>query len=571
MDNVQIAHSLEVTGHLLDILGENPFKIRAYHAAARTIEGLEFPVQSLAREGRLREIPGIGEGLAKHIEELVKTGQCSYFEQIRQQVPSGLLQLLRIPTLGAKKIRALWHELKIDGIESLKVACSEGKVSKLKGFGEKTQAKIIEGIAVAASHIGMYRLDEAIPVARRVLAYVASSPAVLRSSLAGSIRRWRETVHDIDILASSEHPEQAIDHFIHVDGVESVLGRGPTKASLRLVGGMQVDLRVVNDDEFAPALVYFTGSKDHNVLLRSRALKMGMTVNEYGIYRDDKRINVATEEEFYKTLKLQYVPPELREARGEIEAAEVGALPRLVTLSDLQGVFHVHSRWSDGRSEIAEMAEKARKLGLTYMGLSDHSKAAGYAGGLSEERLRRQMEEVRELNRRWSDFRILHGLECDILPDGSLDLNPTILGELDFVIGSIHSRFDMAEGEMTDRICKALHNKDLDILGHPTGRLLLHRAGYRVNLERVMEEALRARKVIECNANPNRLDLDWVHLKRAREMGIAVSINPDAHSLQGLEDIEYGIATARRGWLEAKHVLNTRSAEEALRVLHHGA
>ncbi len=567
VDNIQIATTLETVGDLLDVLGENAFKVRAYRNAARTIEGLERAAASLAREGKLKELPGVGEGLAAKIDELVSTGKMAYLDELTQKVPIGVLSLLKVQGCGPKKARQLWQELGVADIDALKKACEEGRVSQLKGFGDKMQAKILAGIAFAVAHSGRFRLDQVMPHARRLLDLVASCPGVLRTSLAGSIRRWRETVRDVDILASATDAAPVIEAFAKSGG--SILGQGPTKCSIQLAHGPQVDLRVVKDDEFAAALAYFTGSKEHNVILRTRAQKMGLSINEYGVLKGDTRLKIKSEEELYTLLGLAYVPPEMREARGEVEAAESSTLPVLLERKDIQGVFHTHSTWSDGTAEIGVMAEKARTMGLKYMGLSDHSKAAAYAGGLNEERLSKQMKEVDAMNASWSDFRILKGLECDILPDGNLDLTPEILSQLDFVIGSIHSRFDMTEQEMTDRVCKALNNNHLDIFGHPTGRLLLHRDGYKIDLERVLLEAKKARKCIELNANPNRLDLDWIHLKRAKDLGVTVSIGPDAHSPQGLEDLDYGVATARRGWLTAKDVLNTRSAEETLAHFHY--
>ncbi len=567
MDNTQVAAALEAVGNLLDLVGENSFKVRAYQTAARTIEGLDRNVALLIREGKLQEVQGVGEGLARKIEELVATGRMIYLEDLKKKVPIGLLDVMRIPFCGPKKTRVLWQELGIVDLEGLKRACAEGKVAALKGFGDKSQAKLVDGMNFVASHAGRFRLDQVIPVARILLDYVAHHHDVARASYAGSMRRWKDTVGDADILASSSDPEHVIDHFSKANGVRTVLGMGPTKCSVQLDSGLQVDLRVVKDDEYAAALLYFTGSKEHNVLLRARAQKMGLSINEYGVLKGDDRIKVASEEEIYKLLGLSYVPPEMREARGEIEAAEQGQLPQLVERKDLVGVFHVHSTWTDGTAAIADMAEKTRSQGFKYMGLSDHSKAAAYAGGMNEERLSQQLKEVDSLNSRWTDFRILKGLECDILPDGNLDMTPESLAQLDFVIGSVHSRFDMSEQEMTDRVCKSLNNKYLHVLGHPTGRLLLHRDGYKIDLERVLQEARRCGKSIELNANPNRLDLDSVHVKRARDLGIPISVGPDAHSTQGLEDIEYGVATARRGWLTAKDVLNTRTADDALAVL----
>ncbi|MBI2930223.1 MAG: hypothetical protein HYY16_01110 [Planctomycetes bacterium] len=369
MDNAQIAATLELFGNLLDLLGENAFKVRAYHAAARTLEGLERAVASLVREGKLKDVPGVGEGLAQKIEELLATGKIKQLEELKQKVPAGVLDLLRIPGCGPKRVRTLWEKLAIVDLALLKKACVEGKVAELPGFGERTQTKILQGIEFVASSSGRFRLDQVMPVARHVLEYVRGSKEVVRSHLAGSMRRWKEIVRNVDIVASTRNPEHVIDRFSRYEQVQSILGKGPTKCSVQLISGIQIDLRVVKAEAYFPALVYFTGSKDHNVLLRTRAQKMGLLVNEYGIFKGDKRLKVASEAELYQRLGLGMVPPELREAHGEIEAAESGVLPDLVELDDVVGMFHVHSTWSDGTAEIADMAEKCRKMGFKYMGL----------------------------------------------------------------------------------------------------------------------------------------------------------------------------------------------------------
>jgi DNA polymerase (family 10) len=558
MDNRQIAAILETIAHILEIKGENPFKVRAYQNAARTVSGLAIDIRKLLESNELESLPGIGEALREKITQLIQTGRLELYEELRREVPPGVLEMLTVPSLGPKKAKVLWKELGIEGIEELRKACLENKLLKIKGFGEKSQQKILEGLEFRLRHKGEYLLCDAVPLARSLLAFVQKSPLAVRASLAGSIRRWKEIVRDIDLLASSARPAELMEYFVRGPGVAEVLVRGETKTSIRLGSGIQVDLRVVSDDQFASALVYFTGSKEHNVALRSLALKKGLKVSEYGIFEGERALPCKDEHEFYRILGVPYLPPEMRESTGELNLLKN---PQLIDFQSLTGVFHTHSTWSDGTAEIEEMAEKARGMGLKYMGLSDHSQAAAYANGMDESRLRAQMKEVDRLNRKWKDFRIFKGLECDILPNGELDLNPAILGELDFVIGSIHSRFEMPEKQMTDRVCKALENEHLDMLGHPTGRLLLGREGFRIDLDRVLDTAARNGKIVELNANPNRLDLDWVHCRRAKEKGVLVSINPDAHSTAGLEDIEYGIATARRGWLEEKDVLNTRDLD----------
>jgi len=564
MNNGQIAQILESVARLLEFKDENPFKVRAYQNAARAIESSTLDLAVLCAEKKLCEIPGIGKAIEEKITQLITTGKMEYYEELRQEIPEGVVAMCAIPSFGPKKARVVWKELGITSIEELRKACLEDKLSSLKGFGEKTQKKILDGIAFQEKNAGQFLLSDAMPVARRLVDYLQKSGIVHRVSIAGSLRRWKEVVKDIDLLASSDQPLKVMELFVKAPGVASVIGQGDTKTSVRLGSGMQVDLRVVTDQQFPYALVYFTGSKEHNITLRGAAQKKGLKVNEYGIYEGSKLLECKDEAGFYKILGLPCVPPEMRENTGELD---YNATLQLIEPKSLKGVFHTHSTWSDGTAAIEDMAEKARSMGLKYMGLSDHSKAAAYANGLDEARLTKQMAEIDRLNKTWSDFRILKGLECDILPNGDLDLSPEILGKLDFVIGSVHSRFDMPEKEMTERVCKAIANEHFDILGHATGRLLLSRDGYKLDLGRVLEAAKKHGKIVELNAYPNRLDLDWIHCRRAKEMGVMLSINPDAHSTSDLENIEYGVATARRAWLEEKDVLNTRGVEEALEIL----
>jgi DNA polymerase (family X) len=564
MDNAAVARALEEIASLLELKDENAFKIRAYRNAAAAIEGLADDLRARAAAGKLDGIPGVGEAIREKIAELCATGKLAYLEGLRAEIPAGVVAMLAIPSLGPKKIRALWMELGVTDVDALKKACEENRLVGLKGFGEKTQKKILDGICLVRKNDGFYLMSDALPVARALLAHLKESPLVRRASIAGSLRRRREIVRDVDLLASSDDARAVMDHFTRGPRVKEILAKGETKTSVRLDSGLQVDLRVVSDAEFPYALAYFTGSKEHNVALRQIAQKKGLKVNEYEITSGSNKIECSSEEDVYAALGLPYFPPEIRENGNELTVHNV---PQLIEYKSLKGVFHTHSTWSDGTADIESMAEKARSMGLRYMGLSDHSKAASYANGLDEARLREQMKEVDRLNARWKDFRILRGLECDILPDGSLDLDPATLGDLDFVIGSVHSQYQMPEKEMTERVCRALANEHLDFLGHPTGRLLLSREGYKINLDQVLDAARTHRKVVELNAYPNRLDLDWVHCRKAKEMGVLLSINPDAHSTSDLENIEYGLATARRGWLEAKDVLNTRDLDEVLQIL----
>ena len=564
MNTGQIAQVLEAVAGLLEFKDENPFKIRAYRNAARAIESFTGDIEQLCRDKKLCDIPGVGKAIEEKITQLINTGRMDYHEELRKEIPEGVVAMCAIPSFGPKKARVVWQQLGITTIDALKKACQEDKLSSLKGFGEKTQKKILEGIEFHSRHAGQFLLSDAMPVAKRLLEYVQGAPTVHRVSIAGSLRRWKEIVKDVDLLASADDSGKVMSHFVKAPGVVEVIGQGDTKSSVRLASGMQVDLRVVTDAQFPYALAYFTGSKEHNILVRQVAQKKGLKVNEYGIFEGSKLIECTDEAGFYKILGLPYIPPEMRENTGELD---YNATFQPLELKSLKGVFHTHSTWSDGTAEIEVMAEKARSMGLRYMGLSDHSKAAAYANGLDETRLANQMKVIDSLNKKWSDFRILKGLECDILPNGDLDMTPEMLGQLDFVIGSVHSRFDMPESEMTERVCKAIANPHFDILGHATGRLLLSREGYKLDLGRVLDAAKKHRKIVELNAYPNRLDLDWIHCRRAKEMGVMLSINPDAHSTSDLENIEYGVATARRAWLEEKDVLNTRDVDEVLEIL----
>jgi len=564
MDTRQVVDILETIAQLLELRDENPFKVRAYRNGARALESLPGDLRTLIDQGTLREVPGIGPALEEKITQLVTTGTMDYYEGLRKEVPAGVLEMLSIPSFGPKKAHAVWKELGVTTIEELRKAAQENRVAGLKGFGEKTQKKILEGIGFLQKNAGRYLLNDAVPVARRLLKYLQACKTVQRVSIAGSLRRWKEIVKDVDLLASSDDAPSVMDHFVKAEGVAEIIGRGDTKTSVRLASGLQVDLRVVTDAQFPYALAYFTGSKEHNVALRGAAQKKGLKINEYGIFQGSTLIECKDEVEFYRALGLPYLPPEMRENTGEVDHKKT---PQLIDFKSLKGVFHTHSTWSDGTADIEAMAEKARSMGLSYLGLSDHSKAASYANGLDEARLAKQGKEIDRLNEQWKDFRILKGLECDILPDGTLDLDPKTLEKLDFLIGSVHSRFDMSEKEMTDRVCKALADPNLDMLGHSTGRLLLSREGYKIDLERVLQTAKRHGKIVELNAYPNRLDLDWIHCRRAKELGVMLSINPDAHSTADLENIEYGIATARRAWLEEKDVLNTRELDEVLEIL----
>lgn len=558
METGRIAQILDEMGTMLEINGENPFRCRAYHAAAQSLMHLPDELSEMIADGRLAEVPGIGETMLSKIVQLATTGQLPAYDELRRQTPPGLVALLRIPGLGPKKIKALREELKIESLADLRAAAESGRIAALKGFGEKTEKKILEGIAFVEKSGERILQSHAWRLVTPILEAVRSYKQVIRSEYCGSLRRRAETIGDLDLLFSSKHPAEVIDKFVKLPQVAAVLAHGPTKASVRLADGVQCDLRGVEDDQFAFALHYFTGSKAHNIAMRRRALARGLSLNEYALSGEDRSIACRTEAELFEALGLAWIPPELREDAGEFEAAEKGRLPKLIERDDLKGTFHCHSVWSDGGATIEEMAQAARDRGLQYLGIADHSRSAGYAGGLSIERVRAQWAEIDALNEAFgSKFRILKGTECDILPDGSLDFPDDLLDGFDYVVASIHSNFGMSREQMTARLMRAASHPRVTMLGHPTGRLLLARDGYPVDLDAVIDAAAKAGTLIEINANPHRLDLDAVHCRRARDKGVTIAINPDAHAVDGLDDLEYGISVARRGWLEKGDVWNT--------------
>ncbi|NNG67455.1 DNA polymerase/3'-5' exonuclease PolX [Caldanaerobacter subterraneus] len=567
MDKKTVVDILNEIGLLLELKGENPFKSRAYYNAARAIELLDEDLETLVKEDRLKDVKGIGEALNKKLTELITTGRMEYYEKLKESVPPGLIEMLKIPGLGPKKIKTLYEKLGITTIGELEYACLENRLLKLPGFGEKTQKKILEGIQFVKQYSGHHLYFEAYEEATKIKEYIDGTGLVIKSEIAGSLRRKKEIVKDIDILATSKEALKLMDAFVNYDGVREVIAKGETKTSVVLKSGINVDLRVVKEEEFPYALHHFTGSKEHNTAMRHRAKSMGIKMNEYGLFKGDHLIECKEEEEIFSKLGLLYIPPELREDMGEIEAAEKGEIPVLVEEKDIKGVFHVHTTYSDGRNSLEDMVRKARELGYKYIAITDHSKSAFYANGLTEEVLLRQWEEIDELNKRYSDIVILKGIESDILPDGSLDYEEEILKRFDVVVASIHSHFRMSKEEMTKRVIKALENKYTKILGHPTGRLLLARDSYEIDVYAVIDAAAHYGKIIEINSNPFRLDLDWRYIKYAKEKGVKFAINPDAHSVDGLEDVKYGVGIARKGWLKARDVINTYEVEEVLSIL----
>jgi DNA polymerase (family 10) len=507
-------------------------------------------------EDRLSSIKGIGSGLDKKIRSLVMTGSLDYYDELRSSVPAGHLEMLRIQGLGPKKIRKLHENLDIETIGELEYACRENHLLDLPGFGKKSQEKILTGIESLKRFSEKRLYFEAAEIAGVLLDAVQNSGCAIRASLAGSLRRRNEVVKDIDIVASSESPAELAQVFTGLPQVERITSRGETKASIVLSSGINADLRIVTEREFPFALHHFTGSKEHNVAMRSRAIQMNLKMNEYGLFSDKGLVACTNEEEIFAALGLAYILPELRENCGEIEAAAEGALPALVEMKDIRGVFHVHTTASDGASSLKDLVSFARKMGLEYIGIADHSRSAYYAGGLSVEQIRKQHAEIDELNREDESFRIFKGIEAEILPDGSLDYGDSVLSKFDFVIAAVHSHFSMPESEMTARVIKALENKHTTMLAHPTGRLLLARNPYRIDMEKVIERAALTNTAIELNSSPHRLDLDWRLCRPAKKKGVKISINPDAHHDEGLRDIGFGINIARKGWLEKSDCLN---------------
>jgi len=528
METARIAQVLDEMGTMLEVRGENPFRCRAYHTAAQALHNLPDDLSQMIADGRLAEVPGIGETMHAKIIQLATTNQLPAYDELRRSTPPGLVALLRIPGLGPKKIKALHAELAIESLADLRRAAESGQIAQLKGFGEKTEAKILEGIAFVEKSGDRILPSHAWRLVASILEAVRNHRQVLRAEVCGSLRRRAETIGDLDILFSSKNPPAVIDAFVKLPQVATVLAQGPTKGSVRLADGVQCDLRGVDDAQFPFALHYFTGSKAHNIAMRKRALARGLTLNEYALAGEAGAVPCRTEAELFAALGLAEIPPELREDAGELEAAEAGRLPKLVERDDLTGTFHCHTEWSDGSATLAEMAEAARLRGLHYLGIADHSRSAGYAGGLSIERVRAQWAEIDALNDSFGgQFHLFKGTECDILPDGSLDYPEDLLEGFDYVVASVHSSFQLPRDQMTQRLVRAASHPRVTMIGHPTGRLLLARDGYAVDLDAVIEAAAKAGTMIEINANPHRLDLDAVHCRRAREHGVTIVINPD--------------------------------------------
>jgi DNA polymerase (family 10) len=574
----QVAEVLVGIATLLELKGENPFKARAYLNGARAVEGLNEPLGKVVAEGRLGEIKGIGEALQKKIAELVTTGRLVYYEELKAATPPGLVAMLEVPGLGPKKVKALHDQLHLEGPEELERACKAGKVAGLPGFGEKTQANILEGLERRRAYSSRHLLSEGLSAAEGVVEGLRQHPDVIRCSTAGSLRRFREVIGDIDVVASSKAAGRVLESFTGQPGVLRTIAKGDTKASVLLGDGIQCDLRVVSDAEYPSALLYFTGSKEHNIVLRQRAIERGLRLNEYGLFRSKEetreaglRLPCRTEEEILERLGLHWIPPELREDAGEIARAETGPLPRLVEWTDLKGSLHNHSTWSDGHQRPEEIARSMGELGLAYWAITDHSKASFQANGLDAARLRAASADIRSVNaqlaREGNPFRLLTGVEVDILKDGTLDLPDAVLAELDVVIASVHQSFTQSEAETTRRLIRAAQNPYVHLLGHLSGRLLLEREPYKVDAHAVIECCAETGTWIELNAHPSRLDMDWRLWPYAKSKGVKCAINCDAHRFEHAGFLRLGAGIARKGWLEKADVVNTLPLEELLKEL----
>ena len=574
MINLDMARIFDEIADIFEVKGENPFKIRAYRRAARTIETLTQDLKVIAERGginELKKIPGVGDAIAKKILEIAETGDCKKHIELKQEVPTGLLELLAIPRIGPKTAAKVHDELGICCIAELEEAAKLHNLEKLPGLGAKVEENILKGIAQYRSYKGRVLLSEALPRAESIVTELKKLDAVDKIIIAGSLRRMRETIGDIDILVVSNSPRAVMDAFTNLDGVEDIVAKGDTKSSI-ILKGIDVDLRVVAEASFGAAAHYFTGSKHHNIRIRELGMKQGLKINEYGIFRGDERIGGEDEADVFASVGLAYIPPELREDRGEIEAAKANRIPELVAANDIKGDLHVHTNWSDGKNSIEEMALTAISSGYEYIAVADHSPAVGIAGGMNEDKITKREVEIEKVNKRFEDegikFSVLSASEVDIKSDFSMDFPDDVLKSLDVVVGAIHTKFTQDRETMTKRIVTAMENPNVDIIAHPTGRLLGKRDPYEVDMEQLMESAKATGTIMELNSFPGRLDLNDVHCKMAKDYGVLIAISTDAHNAMQMRDvIKYGVATARRGWLEPKDVVNTRGVDEVMKVM----
>jgi len=569
MKNQFVADILYMIADLLDLKGDIFFKTRAYRIAAQTIEALDEDVEKLVNQGRIESIPGVGEALARKIAELVQTGKLEYLERLKKEVPTGLIDLLGIPGLGPKKVAALYKNLGITNTQELREATNKGELRTLEGFGEITERNILRGIQLREKTSGRVLLNVAYEDGTRYITYLKRCKQIEKINIAGSLRRMKETIGDLDILISSKNPETIMQYFVSYPEVAQVLAKGATKSSVLLNDNLQVDLRVVEEKSYGAAFQYFTGSKDHNVTLRGLAIRKGYKLNEYGLFdkNTEKYVAGKTEEDIYKKIGFPYIEPELRENRGEFEAAKKKKLPNLVGYDEINGDFHVHSSWSDGSDTIETIASVAQQRHYSFIGITDHSQSLKIANGLTEDRIQKKIQEIKTLNKKFPDLRILCGTECDIKTDGTLDYNNKILKQFDFVYIGIHTAFKMDKETMTKRIIKGMDNEQADFVAHPTGRLIGKREPYEVDLDQIIETAKETDTRLEINSFPDRLDLDDTHVKLAKEHGVQFVLGTDSHSINHLDFMRFGIATARRGWLEKKDILNTYSLKDIEKIL----
>ena len=559
MKNQEVARILYEIADLLEIQGIE-FKPRAYRKAAQNIEGLGMDIEDLYKEGKLESVPGVGKSIAKKIEEYLKTGRVKKLEELKKEIPVDIESLMEVEGLGPKMIKVLYEKLGVKNLDDLEKVAKEKRIRHLKGFGEKTELKILEGIEIARQRQHRFILGYVLPEAKRIVEKL--KPHVKKIEMAGSIRRRKETIGDIDILAVAENAEKIMDMFVRMEEVDKVLAKGVTKSSVRLHGGIQVDLRIVPEESFGSALQYFTGSKEHNIEVRKVAIKHGYKLNEYGLFEGDKRIAGEDEMGVYKALGMQWIPPEMRENRGEVELALENKLPKIVEYDDIKGDLQMHTQWSDGVNTIEEMVEEARKLGHKFIAITDHAGSLKIAGGMDEEEIIEQAKEIEKLREKYDDIYIFHGVEANIMKDGTVDVGKEVLKKVDVVLASIHSAFRMEEKEMTARLLKAMENEYVDIIAHPTCRVIQKREPIKVDMEKVMEMAKENNIILEINAYPERLDLNDVNVKMAVEHGVKLSIGTDAHNKEHLRFYELGTAVARRGWAGKKDIINTYDVEK---------
>jgi len=565
MKNKELADLFAKMADILEFKNENPFKISAYRRASRVLGDLTQDIHEIAESGELKKVPGIGEGMAQKIEEYLKTGKISKYEEVKKGITDELIAMMEIPGMGPKTLAMIHKEKGISNLSGLEKAIENGSLIGLPGMGEKKAENIKRGIDLLKASKGRMNLGVAFPLAKRIVQTLREKTGSKKIEWAGSLRRMRENIGDIDILATGPSHEKMIHAFTHLPEVEEVLASGETKASVIVEGGVQIDLRVVEEDSYGAALQYFTGSKGHNIHLRGIAKAKGIKINEYGVFKGEKKIGGKEENDVYKVLGMDWIEPELREDRGEIEAAQKKSLPKLVEEPEIRGDLHVHTKWSDGTSSIEEIAKAAQKRGYQYIAICDHSKSLRIAHGLDETRVLKQIEEIDRINEKLKGFQILKGTEVDILTDGKIDHPDEVLGRLDFVVAAVHSGFKQEKEKMTKRIVRALENPLVHCLAHPSGRLLGARAPYEVDIAEVMEAAKKYGKVLEINATLERLDLDDIHCKKAKEMGIRMAIGTDSHHPDQLWMISLGVGVARRGWLETPDLLNTLSLKEILK------